>query len=72
MFEKPLQPVSWLLGIVVGWPGVPVGSWRVQCERSKFPPGEQVGFRARVEVREDKMKRSLKVEDGKVGILMGG
>jgi len=31
--------------MVVGELGWPVGSWRLQDERLKFPPGEQEGFR---------------------------
>jgi len=30
----------------VGDPVWPVGSWRVQCERSKLPPGAHDGFKS--------------------------
>jgi hypothetical protein len=35
---------------VVGLPLLPIGSWSSQRERSKLPPGAQLGFRAPVVV----------------------
>lgn len=32
--------------MVVGDPGVPVGNWSAQMDRSKLPPGAHAGLRA--------------------------
>jgi hypothetical protein len=41
--------------MVVGEPVLPIGNWRDQCERSKLPPGAQLGFSA--ETKDGRRKR---------------
>jgi len=51
----PEHPWSEEDEMVVGEPGLPIGSWRDQFERSKLPPGAQLGLRA--ETRNGRRKR---------------
>lgn len=41
-----MQPSRVAGGMVVGEPALPMGSCRSQIDRSKLPPGRQLGFRA--------------------------
>ena len=46
--------------MVVGLPGLPMGSWRDHLLRSKFPPGAQLGFRAEAAPRRPEAIRVLR------------
>jgi len=50
--------------MVVGSPVEPIGSWSSQGERSKFPPGAQLGFKAAAaEARRRRVGRVILIED---------
>jgi hypothetical protein len=45
--------------MVVGSPVLPIGSWRSQTLRSKFPPGAQEGFSPAVGENKKEMARNF-------------
>jgi len=56
--------------MVVGEPVPPIGNWWDQCERSKLPPGAQLGFSA--ETRDGRRKRRWRRVLGDMAILCLG
>ena len=60
---------------MVGEVGLPVGSWRLQGERLKFPPGEHEGFRSSdmgiaFVARMKRAKEENLISDGMVVVLV--